>query len=295
MLALVLVLAGGCGVGSKAGRASRPTPGPTHGRAATPLPSQSPSASPADQPTPLPTVSPGKPTIQVPILMYHYIRQCPNPADRLGCGLSVAPAVFQQQMQYLADQGYHTVTIAQLRRYFQGHGTLPQKSVALTFDDGYQDFYTAALPILRQFDFTATEYVISGFVDDANQHSLRRWQLLELSVYGIEIGAHTYNHPDLTKLPPAQVASQLGPPRKTLEAMIGAPVLDFAYPAGKHNPSVEAEAAAAGYESAVTTAPGVSHSWGDRYTWSRQRVEGGESMAAFAQSLQISQSGNPGE
>lgn len=292
MLALVLVLAAGCGAGSTAGQANRTTPRPTHGRAATPLPS--PSAAPTNEPTPLPTMSPGQAAIQVPILMYHYIRQCPNPADRLGCALSVTPNVFHQQMQYLAEHGYHTVTITQLRAYFHGRGSLPQKAVALTFDDGYQDFYTAAFPILREFDFTATEYVVSGFVDDANQHSLRRWQLLELSVYGIEIGAHTFNHPDLTRLPPGQVSSQLGPPRKALEAMIGAPVLDFAYPAGKHNPSVEAEVAAAGYESAVTTSPGVVHSWGDRLAWSRQRVEGGESLAYFAQSLQQTQIAKPG-
>lgn len=229
------------------------------------------------------------------MLMYHYVRNCPNPNDRVGCGLSVSPAVFRQQMQYLADHGYHTVTMAQIRAYFHGKGCLPQKSVALTFDDGYQDFYTAAFPILREFNFTATEYVISGFIDDANQHSLRRWQIQELSIYGIDIGAHTFNHADLTRTPPGQMAAQLGPPKKTLEAITGAPVLDFAYPAGKHNASAEAEVAAAGYESAVTTEPGLSHSWGGRFIWTRQRVEGGQSMAYFAQSLDVSQSGNPGE
>jgi peptidoglycan/xylan/chitin deacetylase (PgdA/CDA1 family) len=234
---------------------------------------------------------PGQATIQVPILMYHYIRTCPNPADKVGCGLSVSPAVFRQQMQYLADNGYRTVTIAQLRAYFRGTGGLPVKSVALTFDDGYQDFYTAAFPILREFDFTATSYVISGFVDDANQHSLRSWQIVELSTYGIEIGAHTFNHPDLTKLTAAQVAAQLGPPRAALEKIVGAPVLDFAYPAGRYDRAVEAQVAAAGYQSAVTTVPGVAHGWADRFTWTRQRVEGGEGMAAFARSVQRAQGG----
>ncbi|MFZ0217708.1 MAG: polysaccharide deacetylase family protein [Candidatus Dormiibacterota bacterium] len=226
-------------------------------------------------------------TIQVPILMYHYIGLVPpnDPDPQLRAGLTVSPHAFVQQMDWLAENGYHPVTIAQVRGYLQGKNYLPLKPVALTFDDGHADFYSAAYPILRARHFSATAFIISGFIDDANGHSMRTWQIVDISHHGIEIGAHTFNHVSLTRLSAAQLPAELVRPKARLETLIGQPVLDFAYPAGAYNSEVTQAVAAAGYQTAVTTKPGSMHSWADRFTWTRERVEAGEPLSTFIQNL----------
>ena len=282
LLVGLLALVASCGGTAATSHTSR-----SHPPQATHLshrPTPSPQASP---PAPKVILQPGLPTVHVPILMYHYIEQVPpnDPDPTLRAELTVTPRNFQQQMAWLAANGYHTITMAQLRGYFQGTNDLPANPVALTFDDGHQDFYTNALPILQTYHFTATAFVISGFIDDASGASMRRWQVLAISQAGIEIGAHTFNHLDLTTLSATQVQQELGPPKTTLESWIGQPVLDFAYPAGRYDPSVVTAVQAAGYQSAVTTRPGTTHDWAGRFTWERQEVVGTESLAAFIQQL----------
>lgn len=240
-------------------------------------------ASPAPAPRPVEIVQRGLATVHVPILMYHYIGDVSGEDSdpQLAARLTVTPDMFRQQMAWLSANGYHPVTMAQLRGYFQGTNDLPAKPVALTFDDGYADFYTNAFPVLSGYHFPATTFIISGFIDDANGHSMRSWQLVAISKAGIEIGAHTFNHPDLTTLSPDQLQRQLGPPQATLENLIGQPVLDFAYPAGRYDAPVVAAVQAAGYQSAVTTQPGTAHSVADRFTWTRQEVLGTESLNDF--------------
>lgn len=76
--------------------------------------------------------------------MYHYIRPDPGPDDPVGQGLSVSPELFAEHLAYLAEQGYSTITMAELADAWQGRRSLPSKPIVLTFDDGYRDFYTNA-------------------------------------------------------------------------------------------------------------------------------------------------------
>jgi hypothetical protein len=133
-------------------RAPRPVPAPA------PAPAARPSVRVA-------IVPPGRPSVRVPILMYHYIRVVQDPRDRLGFNLSVTPSDFSQQMDWLDQNGYHPIDLADLRGYLLGHGSLPAKPIVLTFDDGYRDMYTTAFPILRGHHFKAVSYVVSGFVN----------------------------------------------------------------------------------------------------------------------------------
>ena len=91
--------------------------------------------------------------------MYHYIRVNPDPYDRLGFALSVTPSDFAAQMDWLAANGYHTVTMQDLVQYLSGVHGLPSKPIVLTFDDGYADFYTTALPILRSHEFLSLIHI----------------------------------------------------------------------------------------------------------------------------------------
>jgi peptidoglycan/xylan/chitin deacetylase (PgdA/CDA1 family) len=223
----------------------------------------------------------GRATIRVPILEYHYIRDNPNPRDQLGFRLSVTPTEFQRQMDWLAANSYHPVSMADLRAYFAAGRPLPATSVVLTFDDGYLDFFTTAFPILQRLGFTAVAYVVPGFLGRPGY--MDQAQIQQLDASGIvEIASHTVNHLDLTRLDAGSLNTQLQASRASLEQLLGHPVLDFCYPSGRFNGRVVSAVAAAGYQTATTELPGTEHDWSGRLTWSRVRVDGGEGQAQFA-------------
>jgi peptidoglycan/xylan/chitin deacetylase (PgdA/CDA1 family) len=228
-------------------------------------------------------LAPGRNAVNVPILMYHYIRVNPDSRDRLGFNLSVTPTDFAAQMDWLARSGYHTITTEDLHGYLSGTRGLPSKPVILTFDDGYADFYTTALPVLRSHGFNADSYVVSGFVGRPGY--MTSAQVREADRSGIEIGAHTVNHADLVRTSIAGVGSEVGDSKRFLEAVVGHPVVSFCYPSGKFNGAVVSEVAAAGFHTATTTRFGYSHSLADRYIWTRVRVSGGERLDQFAADL----------
>ncbi|HAC45821.1 MAG TPA: hypothetical protein DCF65_07095 [Chloroflexi bacterium] len=225
-------------------------------------------------------LAPGPTSINVPILTYHYIRVNPDRYDRMGFALSVTPSDFAAQMDWLAQNGYHTITTEDLYTYLNGYAGLPSKPVILTFDDGYADFYTTALPILRSHDFVAVSYVVTGFVGLPGY--MTSAQIREADRSGMEIGSHTVNHPNLANMSAAAVWSQLTQSKLFLELVLGHPVLSFCYPSGKYTSAVAAAVAAAGFHDATTTRYGYSYTLANRYVWSRLRVSGGEPLDQFA-------------
>jgi peptidoglycan/xylan/chitin deacetylase (PgdA/CDA1 family) len=226
------------------------------------------------------TLAPGPNSINVPILTYHYIRVNPDPNDRMGFALSVTPSDFAAQMDWLAQNGYHPITTEDLFGYLNLAQGLPSRPVILTFDDGYEDFYTTALPILRSHDFRAVSYVVSGFVGWPGYMTAA--QLREADRSGIEIGSHTINHANLANISATAVWSQLTQSKLFLEQVLGHPVLSFCYPSGKYTAAVASAVASAGFHDATTTRYGYSYSLANRYVWSRLRVSGGEPLDQFA-------------
>jgi peptidoglycan/xylan/chitin deacetylase (PgdA/CDA1 family) len=226
----------------------------------------------------------GRTWISVPILMYHYIQTPPSILkDRLGFNLSVSPSDFNAQMDWLSVHGYHPVTLNDLHVYFNGKQALPSKPVVITLDDGYDDLYTKAFPILQAHNFRAVAYIVSGFVGQPRYVTAA--QVVEMSKGGIEIASHTVNHPNLANTSPPNVMYQLVTSKAWLEHLVKHPIVDFAYPSGKFDARVIAALSMSGYATAVTTMPGTYHSKADRYTWTRVRVSGGESLAAFVANL----------
>jgi len=229
----------------------------------------------------------GATTIQLPILMYHYIRTPPSQvADLLGYRLSVSPQSFQAQMSWLAMAGYHPVTLDDVRSYFAGKTPLPAKPVIITFDDGYADLYTNAYPILLSHGFKAVAYVVTNFVGQRGY--LTKAEILEMDHNRIEIASHTVNHPNLARSSYGSVVYELVASKRWLEALLGHPVLDFAYPSGQFNLQVIDALQSAGYDTAVTVDFTTSHTWAGRYTWGRVRVGGGEAMPDFVAGLGVS-------
>jgi peptidoglycan/xylan/chitin deacetylase (PgdA/CDA1 family) len=226
---------------------------------------------------------PGPNSIRVPILMYHYIRINPNPYDRMGFNLSVTPTDFAAQMDWLAHNSYHPITLNDLHGYLNGQRGLPSRPVILTFDDGYADFYTTALPILRATDFTAVSYVVSGFMGRGGYMTAA--QVLEADRAGIEIGGHTVDHADLAVQSPDGLRYQLTASKQHLEQLLGHPVLSLCYPSGRFTPAVAAAAQNAGYRDATTTRLGSFRSLAGRYVWDRLRISGGERLDVFARDV----------
>lgn len=226
----------------------------------------------------------GYKTLAFPILMYHYIRKPPSPAaDLVGYNLSISPQDFQVQMDWLLHNGYHPVDFDDVRAYFAGSQPLPAKPVVITLDDGYADLYTAAYPILRAHGFKAVAYIVSGFVNEPRY--VTSAQIVEMDRHGIEIGAHTVDHANLARAPLPSVMYQIVQSKRWLEALVGHPVIDFAYPSGRYNALVVGALEETGYSTAVTEQWSTLHSVDDRYVWARVRVSGGEKLATFIKYL----------
>jgi peptidoglycan/xylan/chitin deacetylase (PgdA/CDA1 family) len=218
--------------------------------------------------------------LTVPILMYHYIDDTPPAAGPQSAGLTVPSAQFHAEMDYLAVNGYHPVTLEEVYAATAGTGRLPAKPVAITFDDGGRDNYTVAFPILEEHGFRATFFVITGSV--GNRVCMDWDQLRTMHAAGMAIESHTVDHPDLRTLDAAHLAEELTKPRAVLAKELGEEARILAYPQGRYNRTVIAAAQSAGYVAAVTTRLWWTSSSPSCYAWQRTRVSPGESLLAFA-------------
>jgi peptidoglycan/xylan/chitin deacetylase (PgdA/CDA1 family) len=212
--------------------------------------------------------------------MYHYVDATPPKVGRYAAGLTVRTNDFQAQMDYLAANGYHTVTLDQIYAAMAGGAALPNKPVAVTFDDGGTDNYTVAFPILRGHGFVATFFVITAFVGGAN--CLNWDQARVMQEAGMSIESHTVHHFDLRTLNPSQLASEMVESRRTIKSILGADANVVAYPSGEENAVVERAAWEAGYLMAVGTQPGDRLNPGSVFEWPRIRVSPGTGIRTFA-------------
>jgi peptidoglycan/xylan/chitin deacetylase (PgdA/CDA1 family) len=168
-------------------------------------------------------------------------------------------------MDLIEAMGYTTVTVSRLVQAMHGGQPLPPRPVVLTFDDGFEDFYTAALPVLQAHRFAATLYVVSGCVggtsrwladEGEGERRMLTWgQLREVADAGVECGAHSCTHPQLDVVSRARARAEIVRSRRELEDGLGRAVHSFAYPHGYHDGVVRRMVAEAGYSSAC----GVKH------------------------------------
>jgi peptidoglycan/xylan/chitin deacetylase (PgdA/CDA1 family) len=172
------------------------------------------------------------------ILTYHSL-------DTSGSVISLAPDSFRKQMEWLAESGAPVVPLERIRETSGG--------VALTFDDGFRNFYRHAFPVLAAHRFPATVFIVSGYCGGRNDWptqprntgvpvlELMRWsEVAEVARAGIGIGCHTATHPPLTALAKSEMESELADSRAAIEDRIGRQVESFAYPYGDAAPGVRA-------------------------------------------------------
>jgi peptidoglycan/xylan/chitin deacetylase (PgdA/CDA1 family) len=182
--------------------------------------------------------------------MYHSI------ADGQVNNSAVVPvAVFKQQMQYLKDNGYTTLSLDELYNFIQNNKPVPEKSVVLTFDDGYADSYTNVFPVLKALGFRATVFVIPALTDKPGPY-LNSTQLKEMDKNGMSIESHTVNHEKLGELSAAKQLETLVQSKQMLETILNKKIQYIAYPFGSYNAYTLEEAQKAGYTMAFTTNDG---------------------------------------
>lgn len=252
----------------------------------TPLPSATATLTPTSAPTITPTLTPTRcPTphlMRVPMLMYHYVSIPPVDADIFRLDLSVTPQAFEEQMAYLAANGYQTVRVADVVAHLTKGAPLPEKPIVLTFDDGYADIYESVFPILKKYRMTATFYVIAQFTEDKKTGYVTWEQLREMAAAGMEIGSHSMDHLDLRNRTTAFLNNQMAGSKRLIESRLGITVRTFAYPAGKYNARTLAVAQTSGYLGAVTEIQGIQQSNSDIFEMRRVRVRGSYSVADYA-------------
>ncbi|MHB9031536.1 MAG: polysaccharide deacetylase family protein [Anaerolineae bacterium] len=255
-----------------------PEPTPTASPTVTGVPTITPTATPLPVPTatprPLPTPDGVERTIKVPILMYHYISAPPADADAVRLDLSLPPEKFEEQLIWLRDNGYETITFDDLILALQTGAALPPKPILLTLDDGYRDAYTNAYPLLLKYGMKATVFVITRLLDENNINFVTWDMAAEMSKHGISIESHTINHYDLSTLPEDRIVRELQESRTAIEAHTGQQVRILCYPSGAYNGEVIRLLPAAGYWAGTTTAQGIYHSNTNLWELSRVRIRG---------------------
>lgn len=201
---------------------------------------------------------------QIPILMYHHIREYSSEEDKIGTNLSVSPSSFSNQLDKIKDLGYTAITFEDI-----ANENIPTKPIILTFDDGYHNFIDYALPELKKREMKAVLYVISNYL--GKESYVSKEEIKILSRNNIEIGAHTKSHPDLTKISPENAALEIGESKEIIEQTIGKNIISFCYPAGKFNPDIESAVEKAGFKYGVTTKNGIATT-NEPFSLSRYRI-----------------------
>jgi peptidoglycan/xylan/chitin deacetylase (PgdA/CDA1 family) len=235
------------------------------------------------KPPPLPTPSGVYSwTLKVPILMYHYISEPPEDADKYRKDLSVTPEDFEEQMAYLVKKGFESVDLYDLSLAITNKRDLPEKPVVITLDDGYVDNYTNAFPILEEKGLEATFFVVTDFIDEGREGYLSWDMVKEMADAGMRIEPHSKTHPDLSEAERDYVIYEILGSQETIAAHIGHTPRYFCYPGGRYNEETIEILNELNFWGAVTTADGPWHGFNDRFEWSRTRMRNTTALAEFA-------------
>lgn len=225
------------------------------------------------------TVSKEQGDINVPILELHNSAYIPN------WPYAAAPGQFAAEMEWLHSHDFHSITFDELWDAIE-HGTkLPSRPIIISFDDGHESNYTMATPILKQYGFVATEFMISGAIGKPGE--LTKQDLVAMENSGTwEIESHSVTHPYLSKLSLAQITYEVTQSKKTLESVVGHPVDYFCYPYGDYNNTVIEAVHNAGYRLATTVHQGYANPYQQGpLTLKRIACHEDLTLAEFAQRL----------
>lgn len=204
---------------------------------------------------------------------------------------------FAAQMRLLKALDYRVLSMDEVVACLGGQRPIPPRAVALTFDDGYENFYEHAFPILQQYGFPAMVYLVAGKIGGhadwlaAEGHppaALMDWpRIRELRAAGIDFGSHGMRHIRLANQPPEVLRHELADSRERLQDGLGEAVHHFCYPYGSHDLACLYTAAEAGYQSAVTCQRGRATAGFDPLALPRKAIAFGDDLLGFFWKLAV--------
>jgi len=214
---------------------------------------------------------------RLPVLMYHSIGKGSRPGHPY-YETNTSAEVFRSHLQYLSEKGFTAIDVNEIGKAMDSGQT--KQRVAITFDDGFRDFHSNALPLLAEFGFKATLYVISAIPSHGrgslHGKELMTWdEIREAHRHGISIGSHTVNHPELDAMAANAIEYELGASKAAIENKLGAPVQSFAYPFAfpetrkAFTQRLRVMLQKVGYENGVTTSIGTVSPAHDRFFYPR--------------------------
>jgi peptidoglycan/xylan/chitin deacetylase (PgdA/CDA1 family) len=221
---------------------------------------------------------------RVAILAYHAL-------DENRSVISTPPAIFAWQMGWLHEQGYQVIPLSRLVTCLRNHESPPDRSVVITFDDGFVSVYTAAFPNLARYGFPATVFVVPDYCSKRNDWpsqpagiprlALMSWaQIREMSRHGIEFGAHTASHPFLDQLTLAEAEREILSSKADIEQQLGQAVELFAYPYGRFNQMIK-QIVSQAFAGACSTELGLVEANSDLFDLKRVEVHYIEQQLLF--------------
>ena len=215
------------------------------------------------------------------ILLYHGLGEPGRPDDPHH--LLVDPRAFRRQVELLQRAGFQFESVGDLAARARSQGGPPAGFVAISFDDGMEDNFSTALPLMQELGIPGTVYVQTGVIGEQNpwlagERMMTSRELSELASAGFELGAHTVTHPDLSSMSYEECLAEMTESRDVVAAIAGRPVRTFAYPFGHYGPAAIEAARDAGFDAAVTC---VNRGSWSRFEMKRTLITGRDGVASF--------------
>jgi peptidoglycan/xylan/chitin deacetylase (PgdA/CDA1 family) len=196
------------------------------------------------------------------VLIYH--RVVPEAPTNSHHGVWVTAQSFEQNLISLKQRCYSSITFEQYQLFLNGKFTLPKKPVILTFDDGYEDNFTCAFPLLKKFGFSAVIFLVADAIrrtnfwdiDEPQIALMNNKQIREMSVAGTEFGSHTVMHSNLSQCSSEKIRKELVESKQVIEQLTGREIISIAYPYGAVNEAIKSIAVETGYKFGIATNSG---------------------------------------
>jgi peptidoglycan/xylan/chitin deacetylase (PgdA/CDA1 family) len=198
---------------------------------------------------------------------------------------------FQRQMGFLHAFGFHVLSMDQALACLGGEQPIPPKAVVLTFDDGYENFYEYAWPVLSRYGFPSMVYLLSGLIGQPSSwfekdgretpRLMGRERILQLRRAGVDFGSHGVSHLKLAQIDGDAMRREVFESKRQLEALLDEEVRHFCYPYGSHDLNAATAVAEAGYRSAVTCLRAAATPAFDDYLLPRKAISYGDNLAGF--------------